>query len=95
MALKVEGVEGPTSTPQCVDGGGSRTRHPKVMHSKYGLKKRPQAHIKMTTVTDKKKSKHRDELLASQNTWKRHQSAFFQHKLSMMLCQFGISVFGH
>lgn len=36
IAVKVEGVEGPASPPQGVDGGRSRTRHPWVMQG--GLK---------------------------------------------------------
>lgn len=39
MAAKVEGVEGPTSPPQGVDWGRSRTRHPWIMQSMYGRKK--------------------------------------------------------
>lgn len=38
MAAKVEGVEGPISPPQGVDGGWSRTRHPWVEESVYAWK---------------------------------------------------------
>lgn len=39
MAAKVEGVEGPTSTPQGVEGGWSRTGHPWVRAIKVGMQR--------------------------------------------------------
>lgn len=65
MAVEVEGVEGPSGTPQGIDGDRSRTRHLWVTRSIYMDVKRSQARVKMTTVTDHKKSEQRDVLLKS------------------------------
>ncbi len=62
MAAKVEGVEGPASPPQGVDGGRSRTRHTRVMQSMCGSKEANPSHDTHWN-TQQKRAKLRHELL--------------------------------